>query len=64
MLYPIERINIHPMFMNSSLSPYDIAIITVVGRIQFTDEVSPACLPVNTNDDTSVVGSFLNVLGK
>lgn len=64
MLYQIERRHIHPNFTNSSLSPFDIAIITVVGEIKFTDEVGPACLPIDRYYDKFLDGSFLQVLGE
>ena len=54
----------HPNFISTKRnSDYDIAIITVDGNIKFTNEVGPACLPFQHNQD-GFSGSIVDILGK
>lgn len=62
MRYNVEHYELHPRFLNYSVyDDYDMAMVTLVGRIQFNQNVHPICL-TTVNDDYT--GRIVTVSGK
>ncbi|XP_026824502.1 venom serine protease 34 isoform X1 [Ooceraea biroi] len=60
-LYVADEFNIHPLYNDTSLEN-DIAVVTVNGIINFSEEVGPACLPFQHQSD-SFAGNYVDLLG-
>jgi hypothetical protein len=61
-LFVATGFNVHPFYDDTSLEN-DIAIVTVNGTINFSQEVGPACLPFQHQSD-SFAGNYVDLLGK
>lgn len=60
-VYGVEHIMLHPKFTNYSVyDDYDIALVTVQGRIKFTRNIRPICL---TTPHNNYIGMKLTVAG-
>lgn len=56
-VYNVANVELHPKFTNHTIfDDYDIALVTVVQRIRFTQTVKPICLPTPGEDFTGQVG--------
>jgi len=60
-VYKVMRTTLHPLYVKNK-NDYDIAIITIYGTLNYTNEIGPVCLPFQHNQD-SFGGSFVDVLG-
>lgn len=56
-IFRVNHFMLHPMFMNHTVyDDYDMALITVSGRIRFTRTIKPICLPAVFDDFTGQTG--------
>lgn len=60
-LFRVESFTIHPQY-NDVSQDFDVAIITIVGTMTFSEKVSPVCLPFQHSPDT-FGGVIVHVLG-
>lgn len=59
--YGMEHYMLHPKFFNYTIyDDYDMAIVTVKGRIKFNQHISPICL---TQPQLTYVGKSATVSG-
>lgn len=60
-LSPIESFTVHPMY-NVTTDDYDIAVITIVGEMEFNERVGPVCLPFQSSRNT-FDGNLVDIVG-
>lgn len=47
--YLVKSLDLHPKFINHTIyDDYDIALVTLQKKIQFSEKVNPICLPVES----------------
>lgn len=55
--YAVEHVELHPKFANLTVyDDYDMALVTVKGKIRFGPTVRPICLPAPFDDFTGRAG--------
>lgn len=61
-LFPLAGCTIHPEYQSNKFAYNDIAVCKIVGKIEYSAEVGPVCLPFRHSRD-SFAGDTVTALG-
>lgn len=61
MLYRVGKVIVHPNYAHDNFN--DVALLKTRTKMEFGNQVGPACLPFQHSPDT-FAGSFVQLLGK